>query len=149
MLVASHNVTLSNLIDDTTYHYRVKTADSSGNMTVGMDSIFSTLDGTPPVISNVVITNVTPNGATITWTTDEPADGQVEWGLTTGYGSESMLVSTLDTTHSITLTGLTENTAYHFRIKSKDSAGNLETGTDATFTSGAGRKRGGQLTSQD
>jgi len=148
-LVSSHSVALSNLADNTTYHFRVKSADSSGNTAAGVDRTFSTLDGTAPVISNVVVTNITSNNATITWTTDEPADGQVEWGLTTAYGSESMLVTTLDTTHSVTLTGLIENTSYHFRIKSKDSAGNLVTGTDATFTSSVGRKRGGQLTSQD
>ena len=40
-------------------------------------------DTTPPVIAAVTATAVTPANATITWTTDEPADSQVEYGPTT------------------------------------------------------------------
>lgn len=38
------------------------------------------------------------------------------------------------TSHSVPITGLTTNTLYHYRVKSKDAASNLATSTDNTFT---------------
>ena len=38
------------------------------------------------------------------------------------------------TSHSQTLNGLTANTTYHYRVNSKDAAGNPATSTDQTFT---------------
>src|SRR5438034_531810 len=40
-------------------------------------------DTTPPVISSVTVSSLTSTTATITWTTNEPADAQAEYGLTT------------------------------------------------------------------
>ena len=91
-------------------------------------------DTTPPVISNVAAGSITSSGATITWTTDEAADSQVDYGLTTAYGSSTTLDTTLVTSHSQALTGLTASTLYHYRVKSRDAAGNLATSGDSTFT---------------
>ena len=41
------------------------------------------VETTPPVISNVTATNITRNSVTITWTTSEPADSQVDYGTST------------------------------------------------------------------
>jgi len=86
-------------------------------------------DTTPPVIKNVSTSSETETGAVITWETNEPGDSQVEYGKTTEYG----LTATSDeltTTHSITLSGLEPNTGYHYRVKSKDGAGNEALSTD-------------------
>jgi hypothetical protein len=91
-------------------------------------------DVTPPVISAITVPIVTTSGATINWTTNEAATGQVEYGLTTSYGSNSTLVTTLTTTHSVSLSSLTANTSYHFRLKSKDAAGNQAVTGDGSFT---------------
>jgi hypothetical protein len=88
----------------------------------------------PPVISNLGSINITSNSATITWLTDEPADSQVEYGLTTSYGNLSLLDSNLVSNHSVTLSGLTANTTYHYRVGSKDAAGNLALSGDYSFT---------------
>ena len=89
----------------------------------------------PPVISNVQ-SSVSPNrkNATITWTTDIPADSQVEYGTSTAYGSFSALNSTLVTGHSVTLTGLSRGTTYHYRIYSRNSLGELTVSGDFTVT---------------
>ncbi len=86
-----------------------------------------------PVISNV---QATPGrrSAVITWTTDIPADSQVEYGTTTAYGLLSALDSTLVTSHSVTLTGLSRFTTYHYRVDSRNSAGQLASSGDFTFT---------------
>jgi hypothetical protein len=97
-------------------------------------------DTTPPVIGAVQATGVTATGATITWTTDEPADGRLEWGTTTGYSSASPSAPALSTTHAFTLSGIpgrTTSTTYHYRVNSRDGDGNLATSADFTFTTPA------------
>jgi lysophospholipase L1-like esterase len=93
-------------------------------------------DTTPPVISNVASGSIGSSSATITWTTDELSDSQVEYGTTASYGSSTTLNSSMVTSHSVNITGLSSSTLYHFRVKSKDSVSNLATGTDNTFTTG-------------
>ena len=57
----------------------------------------------------------------------------VEYGLATSYGNVVSL-KTLETDHQMTLFGLSSDTLYHFRVKSKDEASNLSTSGDFTFT---------------
>ena len=71
-------------------------------------------------------------GATIGWTTDEPSNSQVEYGLTNAYGSSTTLDAALVTSHSQALTGLASNTLYHYRVKSRDGGNNLTTSADFT-----------------
>ena len=85
-----------------------------------------------PVISNVKV-SPNPTTATVTWTTDIPADSQVEYGTTTAYGSKSPLNSTLVTSHSVKLSGLTRLTTYHYRVLSRASSGGLGASGDFTF----------------
>jgi hypothetical protein len=91
-------------------------------------------DTTPPAISAVAENGVTTTGATVTWTTDEASDSQVEYGTTTTYGSTSALDTTLLASHSVVLGGLAPGTLCHARVKSRDGAGNIATSGDYTFT---------------
>lgn len=86
-------------------------------------------DTTPPTISGVT-QSVTSSSAVITWTTSEPSDTQVEYGLTHAYGSRVPLNTSLQTTHTQTITGLSRNTVYYFRVLSRDAAGNLGVSTE-------------------
>lgn len=92
-------------------------------------------DSTPPVISAVGSGTINHNSATITWTTDEDSDSLVEYGTNTFYGITAA-DATLTKLHSITLPSLAQATTFHFRVKSKDAAGNLATGTDSAFITG-------------
>jgi hypothetical protein len=132
-LVTSHGVPIAGLTENTTYHYRVRSKDAAGNLAIGSDQTFHTLDITPPQITAVSTTNITATSATITWSTNEAADSQVEFGTTTAYGSTTTLDPALVTSHGVPIAGLTENTTYHYRIRSKDAAGNLAIGSDQTF----------------
>src|SRR3989441_8215142 len=80
---------------------------------------------------------ITSTSATISWTTDEASDSQVEYGTTTAYGQVSALASALVTSHSVGLSGLSASTVYHYRVKSRDAVGNLATSADVTFTTAA------------
>jgi hypothetical protein len=132
----SHSVTLTGLTATTLYHYRVKSRDGSGNLGVSADQTFTTTASGSPTISGIT---ASPNSTTsfITWGTDKPADSQVEYGLSTSYGQSSTLDSTQVTSHSLTLTGLTATTLYHYRVKSRDASGNLGVSADQTFTTTA------------
>ena len=136
-LVTNHSRDLSTLQASTLYHYRVKSKDAAGNLQTSGDYTFTTLvppDTTVPVISVVTSANITSGAATITWTTNEASDTQIEYGLTTSYGSSTTLNSSLVTNHSQAISTLQPSTLYHYRVKSKDAAGNLQTSGDYTFT---------------
>lgn len=90
-------------------------------------------DVTPPVISNVVV-DARPEGARITWTTNEPATSRVDYGQTTNYELGNVADITLVTVHEIELSGLTPEMLYHFRIQSADELNNTATTPDDTFT---------------
>jgi phosphodiesterase/alkaline phosphatase D-like protein len=92
---------------------------------------------TPPIISGVAVSTITDTSATIVWTTDEPANSQVEYGESTSLGSTTPLVPTLVVSHSVALSGLTPSTTYYFRVKSSDAAADLAVSPFYTFTTGA------------
>jgi hypothetical protein len=92
----------------------------------------SPADTAPPVIKNVSTLSETDTSAVISWTTNEPSSSHVDYGTTIEYG----LTATSDeltSAHSITLSGLEPNAAYHYRVKSKDEAGNEAYSGDNTF----------------
>jgi len=73
-LVTSHSMTLSSLATGTTYHYRVRSKDASGNAGLSGDYTFTTSSGAdtvPHVLSAVTATNIAATSATIQWTTNE------------------------------------------------------------------------------
>ncbi|HZJ28081.1 MAG TPA: DUF4082 domain-containing protein [Acidimicrobiia bacterium] len=124
-----------------TYTATVSAAlDAAGNpMSAPVSWSFTTAtpDSTPPVISGVAASNVTGSGATIGWSTDEAATSQVDYGLTSSYGSSTALDPTLVTSHAQALGGLASSTTYHYRVRSTDATGNTALGADATFVTGA------------
>jgi len=106
--------------------------DAAGNQTVATWSI--KLDTIAPAISAVASSSVEATSANISWTTIETATTQIEYGLTTSYGTTTNLLSSLVTQHSQAITGLTAVATYHYRVISKDSAGNISVSDDMTFT---------------
>ena len=89
-------------------------------------------DTTPPVISGV---SVAPSStsAQVSWATDELSTGAVAFGLTSAYGS-TVPATVAGSTQSVTLSGLSPATTYHFRVQATDASGNTSTSTDKTFT---------------
>ena len=89
-------------------------------------------------VGGPVITQLTarsgPGRVTITWTTDVPADSQVQYGPTTSYGSTTALDRTLDTAHSVTVTGLSRKANYFFQVLSRDGVGSLSSATGSFRT---------------
>jgi glucose/arabinose dehydrogenase/PKD repeat protein len=86
-----------------------------------------------PLISQVVA-RPGPGRVTITWRTDIAADSQVQYGPTTAYGSTTPLDRDLDTSHSVTITGLARKAQYFFQVLSRDASGNLSSATGSFRT---------------
>ena len=90
------------------------------------------MDTTAPVISGIAVSEITANSATVTWTTDESSDSQVNYGI----GSLNLSTTRdtrLVTAHSVRLTGLKARTAYSYRVRSRDVAGNEAISSLFTF----------------
>lgn len=94
-------------------------------------------DVTPPSITSLNAGNITASGATITWITNEPAKSKVYYGtvfpLNLG-SSTSMSDMVLMTGHALTLSGLSASTTYHYVAESADTAGNIATSSERSFT---------------
>lgn len=84
----------------------------------------ATVDCQPPAISNVQVSPLNPRDATITLATDEPAQVTVHYGLSCTALTGSQSAAGFNTTHSISLSGLTDNCTYYFAITAVDQAGN-------------------------
>lgn len=140
-LTTTHSITIYGLNPSTQYYYKVRSSDDSNNESVSAENDFSTLasssDVTPPTFSNIATSSVAYNTATITWTTDEESSSFVEFGLNTSYGR---IYGQNDSVYSHTVSlpqDLLANTAYHFRVRSIDGAGNEGMSGDYTFTTSA------------
>lgn len=131
--VNAHSVSLRALNQGTTYRFRVRSIDFDGNVAVSPAFQFSTLDQTAPVISNIVVSNITTTSAQIAWTTNEPASSIVDYGRTVAYGRSSSNQA-LMMNHSLVLVGLTQNTTYHLRAGSIDASANRANSADQVFT---------------
>jgi len=134
------NVTsgLTGLVPGQSYHFRVK-AVSAGGTVYGDDLTFTTPQ--PPTVSTLDATSLTHSTATLNGTVN--ANGlssavTFEYGTTTSYGNTITGVpdnvsGVVNTPIKADLTGLTENTSYHFRIKAVSSAG-TNYGVDMSFS---------------
>ncbi len=125
---------LSNL----TYYFAVTAYDALKNESNYSNEVSKAFTGTadtiPPLISGISVGSITSGGARITWSTDEPSSTQVEYGVITAYGSTAPLDATLTTAHGQTLTALLPGMRYHYRVLSRDAAGNLAVSPDGAFT---------------
>jgi hypothetical protein len=91
-------------------------------------------DNQAPIISNVLAGSLSSSSSTITWTTDQGASSQVEYGTTTAYANVTSLDSNLVTAHSQGLSALTAATTYHYRVHSANASGTETVSGDLTFT---------------
>jgi hypothetical protein len=132
--VTSHSQSISGLSASTLYHYKVLSRDDAGNLATSSGYTFTTTDNTAPVISSVQAAAITESSVTISWTTNEASDTKIWYGTTTSYGSSTTLNSSDVTSHSQSISGLSASTLYHYKVLSRDSAGNRTISSDYTFT---------------
>ncbi len=132
---------LTDLIPGTTYHYRATGRSTQGTVS-GADMTFTT-SAAPPTAVTDAATGVTNTGATLHGTVNARNDATTvtfEYGLTTAYGTtvtadQSPVTGTTNTAVSKSITGLTAETTYHYRVVAQNSSGTTF-GADMTFFTG-------------
>jgi len=135
-LITNHSQAIS-VAPSTQYYYRVLSRDASGNLSVSQNYTFTSaeqIDLTPPVISNIQVTNITSSSVTISWVTDDASTSQVEYGFNSSYGNQSANDSALLTIHTVDITGLSSYATYDFRVRSMDGAYNEALSENYSFT---------------
>ena len=80
-------------------------------------------NATPPVVSGVIISEITFNSATISWKTDKVSAASLSYGETDLYeiGTVEDHPASLLFSHEVVLNNLESGTKYYFKIKAKDS----------------------------
>ncbi len=180
---------IPNLVPGTTYFFRIRSTDSSGNQSYSGDYTFTTsstlninLQNIPNLnqrnltaqaaasvqnitnlqalaaLSQVVNAQASANGGvpkilgnpqltigadqvTVTWNTDQNADGSVYVASDVEYQSNPGNYSRKDDdpntstqTHTVTVYGLTPSTLYHYKVSSRGAVGDPGESDDLTFT---------------
>jgi hypothetical protein len=89
------------------------------------------------IVAAPQVSDLTPTSATITWNTDRPATGIVEYGLTSDLGrTRPRIPGEATTNHRVELDNLSPGTAYYYRVRNTNAGGAAVSGID-TFTSQA------------
>ncbi len=120
----------------TSYYWRARAQNSCGwgSWSASRSIVTAAPDVTAPTFASIASSNIGDNSAVITWLTNEASSSQINYGTTTAYGLTTTLNSTLVSSHTQTLSGLTPTTIYHYRVRSRDAAGNEAVSGDFTFT---------------
>lgn len=91
------------------------------------------IDTEPPIVTDIVATDIDSDSATILWTTNEYADSRVNYGTSPGSYPNTKFDSDVKFAHEILLSGLAEDT-YYYRVESTDRSGNTAVSAEKTFT---------------
>jgi len=129
-----HSMWLEGLTPGTEYAFRAISRTGGDQAASGLYR-FTTLK--PPVVEDVMLSGLSATAATITWRTDVPATGYVQYGTTTAYGSTANATAPASTVQQAILTGLQPATACHFRVVAENAAGSGASG-DLTLRTPAG-----------
>jgi phosphodiesterase/alkaline phosphatase D-like protein len=133
------SASVGSLAGNTTYHFRV-VATNPGGTSKGSDQTLTTLPNPPTVVtkaasavtqtSTTLNATVNPNGGAV-------SECELQYGTTTSYASSAPCTpspgsGTSPVAVSASITSLSANTTYHFRIVATNPAG-TSTGSDETF----------------
>jgi len=135
------SATITGLSINTTYHYRL-TAENSDGTSYGEDSVFATLP-LPPTVTTGEAGSVTSSSAILNGMVN-PSSASTnyffEYGTSTAYGltteTKSAGSGSSDLSVSATITGLSVNTTYHYRLTAENRGG-PSYGEDRSLTTGS------------
>ena len=134
------SATITVLAANTTYHYRI-VATNAGGTNYGGDRQLTTLPNPPAVVTESA-SNVLPFSAELNATVNPEgaavSDCHFEYGTTTSYGSSAACSSlpgsgTSPVSASASISSLSVNTRYHYRIVSTNPGG-TSYGSDQQFS---------------
>ena len=128
-----HLVKVIGLNPSTTYHFQATSQDTSGLIGQTEDDTFIT-KSIRPLISNIKISRVQENAATISWTTGTVlAQGLVDYTDQRSKKKKSFGDPVYTTTHSVQLTGLSFGTRYQVMVRAINQGGDEEDSKPLSF----------------
>jgi chitodextrinase len=146
---ATNSYSDTGLTASTNYSYTVAAFDAASNTSAQSSSASATTqagaaDTTPPTVtitapSGQLAANTT--STTLSVTTNETATCAYSATSGTAFASMTPLATTGGTSHSTTISGLTNGASYTTYVKCKDTAGNISTDSSTSYsmaTSGGG-----------
>ncbi|MGM5482650.1 MAG: fibronectin type III domain-containing protein [Nanobdellota archaeon] len=112
-----HSITLENLAPDTVYYYSLVSGDESTDV-----ESFKTRESRDDLevisFSSISVDSVKKDSAIISWETNIPSKGEINYGTDENLGS-TKVVPEESTTHSVKLSNLLSTTEYFFKISAK------------------------------
>lgn len=130
-MVLEHEMTLADLLPDQQYYYKVASTAPGFPDLVSTTGVFTT--GPLAITAGPAAQAADAYTALVTWTTNSRASSQVEYGLTTAYGSWTPLDPTPEYEHAVVIEGLEPDTTYHYRVHSVAPNGRSVISGDGTF----------------
>jgi len=134
--VTLHSLNINDLSPNTPYHIRIlynvnNINVSEHSFSALADTIVSkrylattsSTDSSYPEISGAGTSSITDSSVLVTWKTDEPASGEVDFGLDNNSLSMVSQGSSLSIWHTVKLDGLMPDTQYYLKLRSKDASG--------------------------
>jgi hypothetical protein len=150
LLEGEHKMEIEGLDPDSSYQLTVEGVDAMGNRAVSEVYAFTTATDTrPPEVygiksegdiqsSDIQTDRSRSAQLIISWETDEPSTSQVLYGegaANDGYPYSTQTDSEMRYKHVIIVSNLSPSKVYHFKVVSKDSAGNVgESGSVTSIT---------------
>jgi chitodextrinase len=126
------NYTVYGLTPSTAYNFTVYARDAAGNISAVSNTTTATTtratDVPPSTPSNIVISNITSNALTISWTASTDDYGISQYHIFANSSTTALVViNSTQSTGTVTynVTGLSPSTSYYFRIFARDIDGNF------------------------
>lgn len=120
-LTLEHTVIISGLANNTTRYFRIIVRNAQGLATISTEYSFTTASPAlpAPVISNVVVDQITSTSARITGNVNQSATVTVKHGLVSGSLINSVNAGTVAANgqFQVTLSGLQSNTTHYFLVE--------------------------------
>lgn len=114
-----HSLKLTNLEPGTTYYYVTKWTDEDGNTGESEEKTFTTSPA--PTVQDIEVTNVGLSSAIIKFTTTNATQAKIYYGESTDFGgAKTVSTSTLESTYTVEINELQDNTKYYFKINTFD-----------------------------
>ena len=125
----------TSLSPGTTYYYRVRSANASGQSSASNEASATTTLTTPAAPTGLVATTASSTSIGLTWTdaSTNETGFVIERSTTSGSGFTSIATLAADAT-SYTDTGLSPGTTYYYRVSSANTSGQSTASAEATAT---------------
>ena len=131
-----HSLVLRDLEPATSYHIRILYNINNINVSEHSFSALaetivsrryvlttSSQDTSYPDISGISTGFITDSSFTVSWKTDEPTTGEVDYGTDREYRDTASQGSKMSIWHTVKIEGLQPDTLYYLRLRSRDASG--------------------------